>query len=126
MVKKQLYIIIGALLAVSIIVILIIRFIFKVPFTSLSGGQNQISNPPITNEVPQSRTEGQEIWTGVLDLVEPPTLAVGNKIYTLKILEKNTLQIFEGKGYKTGDTVNVMGSLENSVIKVSGLNKLVK
>lgn len=126
MVKKQLYFILGALIAVSVVAILIIRFIFKVPLVLPANEQQQISIPPVTNEIPQSRTEGQEIWTGTLTLVEPPTLTVGDKIYTLKILEQNTLSIFEGKGFKTGDIINVMGTETGGVINVSGLNKLVK
>lgn len=130
MIKKQLYIIIGTLIVVSVAIILIIRFVFKVPLATNNSTneqpENKITEPPITNTVPESRTEGLEVWTGSLTLVEPPTLTVGEKVYTLKILEKNTLSIFEGKGYKTGDTINVMGKLEGETINVSGLNKLVK
>jgi len=126
MVKKQLFIIIVVLVVISLIAILVIRFIFKVPFFSPTNNLTNSIQPPTTTVVPQSLTEGQSIWSGTLNLVEPPTLTVDGKVFTLKILEKNTLSIFEGKGYKTGDTVNVMGSLEGDVINVSGLNKLVK
>ncbi|HPV70935.1 MAG TPA: hypothetical protein PKY08_03550 [Candidatus Magasanikbacteria bacterium] len=130
MIKKQLYIIIGVLVAVSIAIILIIRFVFKVPLVANNPATNQPENqntePPTTNTIPESRTDGLEVWTGTITLAEPPTLTVGEKIYTLKILERNTLSIFEGKGYKTGDLVNVMGKMDGENINVSGLNKLVK
>ncbi|MCX6779387.1 MAG: hypothetical protein NTU97_04120 [Candidatus Magasanikbacteria bacterium] len=126
MLKKQLFLIIGVLVAISIVAILVIKFIFKTPIFSPVNESTNISQPPTTTVIPESLTKGQEIWSGTLNLIEPPTLTVGDKVYTLKILEKNTLSIFEGKGYKTGDTVNVMGSLDGMVINVSGLNKLVK
>ena len=125
MIKKQLYLIVGILVAISVVAILVIRFVFKIPLISPSIPEVS-SGPVTTKESPQSRIDGQNIWTGTLNLVEPPTLTVGDKVYTLKILNGKTLPIFEGKGYKTGDIVNVMGSEIGGVIDVSGLNKLAK
>ncbi|KKR49236.1 MAG: hypothetical protein UT86_C0001G0208 [Candidatus Magasanikbacteria bacterium GW2011_GWC2_40_17] len=125
MFKKQFFLIIGGLLAASLILVIFFFFFFRSPYTSKNVEQPNSVNPPVTSIAPQSLTPNQDIWTGVLTLVEPPTLKVDGKIYTLRILDRNSLSIFEGKGYKTGDTVNVMGILTGDVIDVSGLNKFV-
>lgn len=128
MTRKKMYIIIGGMLVAAVVVIMILKLAFKVNLipTVITNNFGPKVKPPETTSSPRSLTPGVQTWTGILTLDKSPSINVGGKYFALSISGKDTFLILEAKGYKNGDTINVVGSLSGSTIIMSGLNKLVK
>jgi len=122
------FIIIGGMLAVAIVIVIILKFIFKVDLVPsiISDKFGSKVNPPETTSTPRSLTAGAQTWAGVLTLDNTASINVEGKVFTLLINGKDTVKVLNEKGYKNGDTVNVMGSLNGYTINLVGLNKLIK
>lgn len=126
---KKLLTILGIMVVAAIIVILVLKYAFKVniiPANNTINNSQKQAGPPATSDIPHSLTANIGTWTGVLNLDKGSTILVGNKNYNLNISGQDTHKVLSVKGYKTGDTINVMGRLNGDVIELVGLNKYIK
>lgn len=120
--KKYILIVLGLIVA-AVGAIFLIKVLVTTPAVTVNKpAVNAQAQPPTTKTVPISGTKDIETWTGVLELGKSSFLKVADKTYTLQVPGAD----LNSQGYKTGDTVNVMGKLSGGIITVVGMNKLIK
>lgn len=137
MTKKQLFILIGAL----ILVILLVWGIFYAWNTRLArktDSPSQMQGAPITNSngkqpptlptAPISGTPGIQTYSGKLLLTTAVAqLQIDNQTYPLVTNpQSNFVATLAGRGFVNGDKVAVMGKVVAGQLVVSGLNKLAQ
>lgn len=123
MFRKRLFLIISALLATFLLAFLVLYSFFKSPNGNFLGNNSQ---PAATKTIPQAATPGLSVWSGSLNLSQPPSLIVNEKKYRLEIKGADAFSVLKKQNFQTGDTVNVMGKLNGAAIDLSGINKLAK
>ena len=137
MTKKQLFILIGALILVVLLVWGIL-FAWNRRLAQKSSGTPQIQGTPITvtnskqpptlPTAPISGTPGIQTYSGKLLLTTAVAqLQVDNQTYPLVTNPQSNFAVtLADRGFVNGDKVAVMGKVVAGQLVVSGLNKLAE
>lgn len=137
MTKKQLFILIGALILVIVLVWGILyawnrRLVKQVgTMQNIQGAPIIHSNgkqPPTLPTAPISGTPGIQTYSGKLLLrTAVAQLQIDNQTYPLVTNpQSNFVATLAGRGFVNGDKVAVMGKVVAGQLVVSGLNKLAE
>lgn len=137
MTKKQLFILIGALILVIVLVWGILyawnqRLVKQVGVMQKTEGAPIIHSngkqPPTLPTAPISGTPGIQTYSGKLLLTTAVAqLQIDNQTYPLVTNpQSNFVATLAGRGFVNGDKVAVMGKVVAGQLVVSGLNKLAE